>query len=184
HTVIIISHDRDFLNNTVNSIMHLENNQLTFWRGNYDQFEQQKAEVVKVQQKQIEKQEVQQKHMEDFIVRFRAKASKARQAQSRLKALEKLKPLTTWKIQHVQPFIFPKVEKPVASPIIALSNVSVGYETGKPILKELNLRIDNDDRITLLGSNGNGKSTLAKLLAGRLKAEKGTITLAPHLKIA
>ncbi|WP_375705580.1 ATP-binding cassette domain-containing protein, partial [Bartonella sp. AA86SXKL] len=98
----------------------------------------------------------------------RAKASKARQAQSRLKALEKLKPLTTWKIQHVQPFIFPKVEKPVASPIIALSNVSVGYETGKPILKELNLRIDNDDRITLLGSNGNGKSTLAKLLAGRL----------------
>ncbi|ATO57535.1 ABC-F family ATP-binding cassette domain-containing protein [Bartonella sp. 1-1C] len=184
HTTILISHDRDFLNKTVNSIMHLENNKLTFWRGNYDQFKQQKAETTRLQQKEQAKQEAQKKHMEDFINRFRAKASKSRQAQSRLKALEKLKLITPWETRYSQSFTFPIADRPVASPIIALSNINIGYEKGKPILKELNLRIDNDDRIALLGSNGNGKSTLAKLLAGRLQPEQGTITLAPHLKIA
>lgn len=184
HTVIIISHDRELLNSATNSIMHLENKKLTFWRGNYDQFERQHAETVELQQKTAAKQEAHRKHMEDFVARFRAKASKARQAQSRLKALEKLKPIAVWQDEHVQPFSFPQAEKIAASPIIALSKVEVGYEPGKPILKGLDLRIDNDDRIALLGANGNGKSTLAKLLSGRLKAESGTMTLSPNLKVA
>lgn len=184
HTVIIISHDRELLNSATNSIMHLENKKLTFWRGNYDQFERQHAETVELQQKMAAKQEAHRKHMEDFVARFRAKASKARQAQSRLKALEKLKPIAVWQDEHVQPFSFPQAEKIAASPIIALSKVEVGYEPGKPILKGLDLRIDNDDRIALLGANGNGKSTLAKLLSGRLKPESGTMTLSPHLKVA
>ncbi|AGF74359.1 ABC transporter, ATP-binding protein [Bartonella australis AUST/NH1] len=183
-TAIIISHDRNLLNSTVDFIMHLEDHKLTLWRGNYDQFEQQKSEAVKVQKKQTEKREIQQKHIQDFVARFRAQASKSRQAQSRLKALKKLKSITMWREKKTQPFIFPEAEKPAASPIITLSNVNVGYESGKPILKQLNLRIDNDDRIALLGLNGNGKSTFAKLLAGRLKSEQGEITLAPHLKIA
>lgn len=184
HTVIIISHDRELLNSATNSIMHLENKKLTFWRGNYDQFERQHAETVELQQKMAAKQEAHRKHMEDFVARFRAKASKARQAQSRLKALERLKPIAVWQDEHVQPFSFPQAEKIAASPIIALSKVEVGYEPGKPILKGLDLRIDNDDRIALLGANGNGKSTLAKLLSGRLKPESGTMTLSPNLKVA
>ena len=184
HTVIIISHDRELLNSATNSIMHLENKKLTFWRGNYDQFERQHAETVELQQKMAAKQEAHRKHMEDFVARFRAKASKARQAQSRLKALERLKPIAVWQDEHVQPFSLPQAEKIAASPIIALSKVEVGYEPGKPILKGLDLRIDNDDRIALLGANGNGKSTLAKLLSGRLKPESGTMTLSPNLKVA
>lgn len=184
HTVIIISHDRELLNSATNSIMHLENKKLTFWRGNYDQFERQHAETIELQQKMAAKQEAHRKHMEDFVARFRAKASKARQAQSRLKALERLKPIAVWQDEHVQPFSFPQAEKIAASPIIALSKVEVGYEPGKPILKGLDLRIDNDDRIALLGANGNGKSTLAKLLSGRLKPESGIMTLSPHLKVA
>lgn len=184
HTVIIISHDRDLLNSATTSIMHLENQKLTFWRGNYDQFERQRAETIELQQKQATKQEAKRKHMEAFVARFRAKATKARQAQSRLKMLERLKPVTIWRDEHVEPFKFAQAEKIVASPIIAMQNVNVGYEPGKPILKNITLRIDNDDRIALLGANGNGKSTLAKLIAGRLTAESGTITVAPGLKIA
>ncbi|UXN07378.1 ABC-F family ATP-binding cassette domain-containing protein [Bartonella sp. HY761] len=184
HTVVIISHDRDLLNSAATSILHLENQKLTFWRGNYDQFERQRAETMELQQKQAVKQEAKKSHMEAFVARFRAKATKAKQAQSRLKALEKLKPITVWKSEGVEPFSFPDAEKVAASPIIALSNVNVGYEPHKPILKNLDLRIDNDDRIALLGSNGNGKSTFAKLIAGRLKGESGTITLSPNLKVA
>lgn len=184
HTVVVISHDRELLNNAINSILHLENKKLTFWRGNYDQFERQHAETKELQQKQMAKQEAHRKHMEAFVQRFRAKATKARQAQSRLKALEKLKPIAIWQDEHVQPFSFPSAAKTAASPIIALSKVDVGYEYGKPILKGLDLRIDNDDRIALLGSNGNGKSTLAKLLSGRLSPQNGTITLSPNLKVA
>lgn len=183
-TVIIISHDRELLNSATTSIVHLENKRLTLWRGNYDQFERQHAETIELQQKQAAKQEAHRKHMEAFVARFRAKATKARQAQSRLKALEKLKPIAIWQDEHVQPFSFPQADKVAASPIIALSKVDVGYEPGKPILKNLDLRIDNDDRIALLGANGNGKSTLAKLLSGRLQPESGTITISPNLKVA
>lgn len=184
HTVLLISHDRDLLNRAVNSIVHLDQMKLTFWRGGYDQFERQRAEQIELQEKSRVKQEAHIKHMESFVERFRYKASKARQAQSRLKALEKLKPISAHIEDNVRPFSFPQPEKTVASPIITMQGGTVGYQPGKPILKGLTLRIDEDDRIALLGANGNGKSTFAKLLAGRLELENGSITIAPGLKVA
>jgi ATP-binding cassette subfamily F protein 3 len=184
HTVLLISHDRDLLNRAVSSIVHLENKKLTFWRGGYDQFARQYAEQAELQQKSIVKQEAHRKHMEAFVERFRYKASKARQAQSRLKALEKLKPIDSITGESVRPFTFPEPEKTVAAPIIAISGGSVGYRPGKPVLSRMSLRIDDDDRIALLGANGNGKSTFAKLLSGRLQLESGTMTIAPGLKVA
>ncbi|EKF20321.1 ABC-F family ATP-binding cassette domain-containing protein [Nitratireductor pacificus] len=184
HTVLLISHDRDLLNRAVNSIVHLEQKKLTFWRGGYDQFARQYAEKAELQEKMRGKQEAQRKHMQSFVDRFRSKASKARQAQSRLKALERMTPIASVVNETVQPFRFPNPQKAVASPIIALDGGAVGYTPGKPVLKSLTLRIDNDDRIALLGSNGNGKSTFAKLIAGRLTAEKGRMTVAPGLKVS
>lgn len=184
HTVLLISHDRDLLNRAVTSIVHLDQQKLTFWRGGYDQFERQRSEQLALQEKNRVKQEAARKHMQAFVDRFRYKASKARQAQSRIKALEKMKPIAAVIEGSVKPFSFPEPQKTVASPIIALHGGSVGYKPGHPILKQLTLRIDNDDRIALLGANGNGKSTFAKLLAGRLKLESGTITVAPQLKVA
>jgi ATP-binding cassette subfamily F protein 3 len=184
HTVLLISHDRDLLNQAVNSIVHLDQKKLTFWRGGYDQFERQRGEQLALQEKERTKQLAARKHMEAFVERFRAKASKARQAQSRLKALERMKPIAAAIDDMVSPFSFPEPVKTVASPIIAMQGVAVGYEPGKPILKRLSLRIDADDRIALLGANGNGKSTFAKLLAGRLKPDAGTMTIAPGLKVS
>ena len=184
HTVLLISHDRDLLNRAVNSIVHLDKQKLTFWRGGYDQFERQLAEQRELQEKGRVKQEAARKHLQSFVDRFRAKASKARQAQSRIKALEKMKPIAALVDDTVRPFSFPEPVKTVASPIVALSAVDVGYAPGKPVLKKMTLRIDADDRIALLGANGNGKSTFAKMLAGRLKAETGTMTVAPGLKVA
>ncbi len=184
HTVLLISHDRDLLNRAVNSIVHLDQKKLTFWRGGYDQFERQRAEQMLLQEKSRQKQEAQRKHLQSFVDRFRAKASKARQAQSRIKALEKMKPIAAMIEDSVRPFSFPEPVKTVASPIVAINGMSVGYKPGEPVLKRLTLRIDNDDRIALLGANGNGKSTFAKLLSGRLKGETGTMTVAPGLKVA
>lgn len=184
HTVLLISHDRDLLNRAVNSIVHLDQKKLTFWRGGYDQFERQLAEQRELQEKGRVKQEAHRKHLQSFIDRFRAKASKARQAQSRIKALERMKPIGAVLDESVRPFSFPEPQKTVASPIVAFSGVDVGYTPGKPVLKRMTLRIDNDDRIALLGANGNGKSTFAKLLAGRLPPEAGTITIAPGLKVS
>jgi ATP-binding cassette subfamily F protein 3 len=184
HTVLLISHDRDLLNRAVNSIVHLDQQKLTFWRGGYDQFERQRSEQLELQEKSRVKQEVQRKHLQSFVDRFRAKASKARQAQSRIKALERMKPIAALVDDTVRPFSFPEPVKTVASPIIALEGVSVGYQPGSPILRKLSLRIDADDRIALLGANGNGKSTFAKLLSGRLKADTGKMTIAPGLKVS
>ncbi len=183
HTVIIISHDRDMLNMAVNSIIHLDQKKLTFYRGSYDQFERQRAEAIELQTKAKAKNDAARKHLQSFIDRFKAKASKARQAQSRVKALERMGTVSAVIEDHVQPIRFPKPEKQPASPIVAITGGAVGYTPGKPILKGLNLRIDNDDRIALLGSNGNGKSTFAKFISGRLAAESGDIRLAPNLKI-
>ncbi len=183
HTVIVISHDRDLLNTAVNSIIHLDQKKLTFYRGGYDQFERQKTEADELQTKAKVKNDAARKHLQSFIDRFKAKASKAKQAQSRVKALERMGTVASVIEDHVQPITFPEPEKQPASPIIAISGGAVGYEPGKPILKNINLRIDADDRIALLGSNGNGKSTFAKFISGRLKAESGEIKLAPSLKI-
>ncbi|WP_336065552.1 ABC-F family ATP-binding cassette domain-containing protein [Nitratireductor rhodophyticola] len=184
HTVLLISHDRDLLNRAVSSIVHLERKKLTFWRGGYDQFARQYAEKAELQEKMRVKQEAQRKHMQSFVDRFRYKASKARQAQSRLKALERMSPMAAVVNETVLPFRFPNPEKAVASPIIALDGGAVGYTPGKPVLRGLTLRIDNDDRIALLGANGNGKSTFAKLIADRLTLEKGSKTVAPGLKVS
>ncbi len=184
HTVLLISHDRDLLNRAVNSIVHLDQKKMTFWRGGYDQFERQISEQRELQEKGRVKQEAARKHLQSFVDRFRAKASKARQAQSRIKALEKMKPIAALIEDNVRPFSFPEPVKTVASPIVALDKVNVGYQADKPILKKMTLRIDADDRIALLGANGNGKSTFAKLLAGRLQAETGSVTIAPGLKVA
>jgi len=184
HTAIIISHDRDLLNNAVSGILYLEHQKLTFWQGNYDSFARQHAEKMALLQKQALKLDAKRKHIESFIARFKAKATKAKQAQSRIKMLEKMETVTVWQDEGAEPFRFPNAEKTVASPIIHLSDVSLGYEPDKPILRHLNLRIDKDDRIALLGANGNGKSTFAKFLAGRLKPLSGEATFAPNLKIA
>ena len=184
HSVLLISHDRDLLNRAVDSIVHLDQKKLTFWRGGYDQFERQRAEKLVLQEKSRVKQDARRKHLQSFVDRFRAKASKARQAQSRIKALEKMETIAAVMDDNVAPFDFPEPVKTVASPIIAMDRVSVGYRPGEPILKGMSLRIDADDRIALLGANGNGKSTFAKMLAGRLKAEAGTMTVAPGLKVS
>lgn len=183
HTVLIISHDRDLLNTAVNAIVHLDQKKLTFYRGGYDQFERQKAEADELQMKAKAKNEAARKHLQSFIDRFKAKATKARQAQSRVKALERMGTVAAVIEDHVQGFTFPEPEKQPASPIVSISGGAVGYVPGQPILKRMNLRIDNDDRIALLGSNGNGKSTFAKFISGKLAAESGEVKTAPGLKI-
>ena len=183
HTVIIISHDRDLLNTAANMIVHLDQRKLTLYRGNFDQFERQKAERDMLQMKAREKNLAKRKHMESFVERFRAKASKARQAQSRLKALERMGTVDAVIESSVSGFSFPPPEKSVSSPIVAIREGAVGYEPGKPVLSKLDLRIDADDRIALLGSNGNGKSTFAKMIAGRLELQNGHVKLAPQLKV-
>ncbi|MGF9692724.1 ABC-F family ATP-binding cassette domain-containing protein [Rhizobium sp. 0TCS1.26] len=183
HTVLVISHDRDLLNNAVNAIVHLDQKKLTFYRGGYDQFERQKAENDELQMKSKAKSDAARKHLQTFIDRFKAKASKAKQAQSRVKALERMGTVASVIEDHVQPINFPEPDKQPSSPIVAIDGGAVGYTPGQPILKNITLRIDNDDRIALLGSNGNGKSTFAKFISGRLAAESGSVKTAPNLKI-
>jgi len=184
HTVFLISHDRDLLNRAVDMIVHLDQGKLTAYRGGYDSFDRQRREKQALQLKLKKKQDEQRKHLQAFVDRFKAKASKARQAQSRMKALERMQPIAGIVDEHVTPFSFPPPSKILAPPIIALDNASVGYEEGKPILRRLDIRIDVDDRIGLLGANGNGKSTFAKLLAGRLPSAGGAMRRADKLDIA
>jgi ATP-binding cassette subfamily F protein 3 len=181
-TMIIISHDRDLLDNAVNQILSLENKQLTLYRGGYSDFERLRRERMLFDQKMVKKQEAQRKHMQAFVDRFRAKATKARQAQSRLKMLAKMEPIAALVSEEVRPIHFPAPHKLLSPPIIATDEVAVGYDD-RAVLSGLSLRIDNDDRIALLGANGNGKSTLVKLLAGRLAPMHGTITRAATLTV-
>jgi ATP-binding cassette subfamily F protein 3 len=184
HTVIIISHDRDLLDRAVNWILHLDGGKLALYRGGYTAFERQRRERQALDRKLAKQQDSERKRLTAFVDRFRAKASKARQAQSRLKLLAKLEPTAAAIAEEVLPIEFPPPAKPLSPPIIALEDVSVGYEPGKPVLRRLNLRIDDDDRIALLGANGNGKSTLVKLLSGRLAPMAGQITRPDKLAIA
>jgi ATP-binding cassette, subfamily F, member 3 len=184
HTVLLISHDRDLLDTSVNFILHFDQQKLKLYRGGFSQFDRQRREQLMVDARAREKQEAKRAHMMAFVDRFRAQATKARQAQSRLKALEKMEPLADAMSDAPAAISIRSPEKTLSPPIIVLDDVNVGYEPGKPILKKLDLRIDEDDRIALLGPNGNGKSTFAKLLAERLKPEKGRIVRAAKLDVA
>ena len=182
-TVIVISHDRDLLDTSVDQILHLDRGKLTLYKGTYSSFEEQRAMREMLDAKHAKRQADERKRLQAFVDRFKAKASKARQAQSRVKMLERMKPVTALVTQDVREITFPVPEKMLSPPIIAVDNVSVGYDPKKPVLNRVTLRIDTDDRIALLGSNGNGKSTLVKLLAGKLPPFSGHVTRADKLSI-
>jgi ATP-binding cassette subfamily F protein 3 len=182
HTIIIVSHDRDLLNRAVDGIVHLHERKLTLYSGGYDVFERTRAQRLALRAAEAAKQEAQRKHIMEFVDRFRYKASKARQAQSRLKALARMQPIAAAIEERGIEFSFPEPEK-LAPPLMILDDVDVGYEPGKPVLTKLALRLDPDDRVALLGANGNGKSTLARLLAGRLKPMKGEVRASAKLKV-
>ncbi len=182
YTVLIISHDRDLLNSSTNSIIHLEQKKLTFYGGNFDKFEKTYREQRELQKAALKKQSLERAHIQKYIDRFRYKASKAKQAQSRIKMLERMEPLAALAEETTVEFNFPNPDE-LAPPLITMEKLAVGYEEGKPILKNLSLRIDMDDRIALLGQNGNGKSTFAKLLSDRLKPMDGTIVRSRKLGI-
>ncbi|MBR0696041.1 ABC-F family ATP-binding cassette domain-containing protein [Bradyrhizobium lablabi] len=182
-TVIVISHDRDLLDTSVDQILHLDRGQLTLYKGTYSSFEEQRAARELLDAKHAKRQADERKRLQAFVDRFKAKASKARQAQSRVKMLERMKPVTALVTQDVREISFPTPEKTLSPPIIAVDGVSVGYDASKPVLNRVTLRIDTDDRIALLGANGNGKSTLVKLLAGKLPPFSGAITRADKLSV-
>ena len=181
HTVIIISHDRGLLNRAVGSILHLEDKKLTFYQGPYDQFARQRAERLAQAEAMAKKQEARRAHLQSYVDRFRYKADKAKQAQSRLKALSKMQPISSPQEAALRAFAFPTPEE-LSPPIIQIEKGSVGY-TETPVLKRLNLRVDQDDRIALLGKNGQGKSTLSKLLSDRLDLMDGRMVKSGKLRI-
>ena len=183
-TVIVISHDRDLLETSVDQILHLDRGKLTLYKGSYSSFEEQRSVREMLGAKHAKRQEAERERLQAFVNRFKAKASKARQAQSRVKMLERMKPVAALVTQDVREIVFPPPEKMLSPPIIAVDNASVGYDPKQPVLNRVSLRIDNDDRIALLGANGNGKSTLVKLLASRLAPFSGTVTRADKLSIA
>ena len=183
HTVFLISHDRGLLNRAVDHIVHLEHGKLTLYRGGYDRFEATRRARRELSQKAHEKQQAQIAHMQKFVDRFGAKATKAKQAQSRAKRIARLKPVEVMLDEHSLPFSFPEPKHRMASPMINLENVSVGYGS-TPVLSRITQRIDPDDRIALVGVNGNGKSTFAKLLAGELKKMDGVLQRGKKLEIA
>src|SRR5579872_2422460 len=172
HTLLLVSHDRLFLNEVVTHILHLGERQLTLYAGGHDAFVRARRESLTRQSALAARQESERRRLQAFVDRFRAKATKARQAQSRMKALARLEPIALTSSESQIAFDFPAPPE-LAPPLLTLDGVAVGYEKGKPVLRRLDLRLDPDDRIALLGANGNGKSTLAKLLAGRLKPLEG-----------
>ncbi|KPP88578.1 MAG: ATP-binding cassette, subfamily F, member 3 [Rhodobacteraceae bacterium HLUCCO07] len=181
HTVIIVSHDRGLLNRAVGAILHLEDRKLTFYQGNYDAFADTRAARLMAQESEAKKQAARRAHLQSYVDRFRYKADKAKQAQSRLKALARMKPITAPQEAALRAFTFPAPEE-LSPPIIRVEGGSVGYD-GVPVLSHLDLRIDQDDRIALLGRNGEGKSTLSKLLSARLPLMSGKMTTAAKLRV-
>jgi ATP-binding cassette subfamily F protein 3 len=174
-TILIVSHDRQILNAVPDHILHLEEKKLVLYSGGYDTFVRTRRERQEQQASLAVKQNAQREHLQAFVDRFRATASKARQAQSRVKALAKLEPIATMVEDPTIRFDFPEPAE-LAPPLLVFDHVSVGYTAGQPILRNIDLRLDSDDRIALLGANGNGKSTLAKLIAGRLSPMTGRET--------
>ncbi|MFZ1481301.1 MAG: ABC-F family ATP-binding cassette domain-containing protein [Paracoccaceae bacterium] len=181
HTVIIISHDRGLLNRAVTGILHLEDRKLTYYTGPYDTFAETRAARLAVLNAENRKAQARRDHLQVFVDRFRYKASKAKQAQSRLKMIERLKFATTPQEAALTKFTFPEPEE-LSPPILTLEGVATGYG-GPLVLRRLSLRIDQDDRIALLGRNGEGKSTLSKLLAGKLHAMEGRLHRSSKLRI-
>jgi len=180
-TVVVISHDRDLLDDVANHILHLDRGKLTLWSGGYSSFERQRAEAMTLAGKAAKKQEERRKHLQSFVDRFRASATKATQAQSRIKMLAKMAPIAVAVDDSVLPFSWPPLAKELASPLVALEGVSVGYD-GKAVLSRMSLTLQADDRIGLIGANGNGKSTFAKLMGGRLAQLSGKMVRAAKLE--
>jgi ATP-binding cassette subfamily F protein 3 len=180
-TALVISHDRGLLNASVDAILHLDGGKLSYTPGNFDQFDRIRREKAAQAQAAAAKQAAQRAHLQSFIDRFRAKASKAKQAQSRIKMLQRMEPISLAAEGPVAPFRFPGPEE-LAPPLLALDEATVGYG-GTPVLRKLSLRIDPDDRIALLGANGQGKSTLAKLISKRLEPMAGRVAASSKLRI-
>jgi ATP-binding cassette subfamily F protein 3 len=181
-TLILVSHDRDLLNGAIEQIVHIDAGKLVAYNGNYDRFERTRRERQANLMSQSQRQQAQRKHLQSFVDRFRAKASKARQAQSRLKMLEKMEPVVLLAHEQEIGFDFPTPAE-LPPPIITIEKGDAGYAPGKPVLSNVNLRIDMDDRIALLGANGNGKSTLVRVLSDRLKLQSGSLRKSGKLKV-
>jgi ATP-binding cassette subfamily F protein 3 len=181
HTVLVISHDRELLNRSVTGILHLMDQKLSYYTGTYDQFDAERRMQLEQQQSMKRKQDAQRAHIQAYVDRFRYKASKARQAQSRLKLLEKMQPIAGVTENRIAEFHFPGPEE-LPPPLVTIEGGSVGYD-GTPVLQKMNLRLDQDDRIALLGANGEGKSTLSKLLAGRMVLMDGKLTKPSKLRV-
>ena len=179
-TLILVSHDRRFLNAVTTTTLHLQHGKLTTYSGGFDAYLRARTEAAQRLEALARRQASERQRMQVFVDRFRYKASKARQAQSRLKALARLEPIVLPAEEAPARISFPKPPH-LNPPLISLDRVSVGYVPGKPVLSRLDLRLDPDDRIALLGANGNGKTTLARLLAGRLAPMAGQITRSPKL---
>ena len=180
-TVLVISHDRNLLNKSVNGILHLSSKKLQFYTGNFDAFDDERRNQLEQKLTQKNKQDTQRAHIENFVNRFKAKASKAKQAQSRIKILEKMKPIVIEEDQKIPKFKFLDVVK-FSPPLITLDKVSVGYNN-LPVLKNINLQINPDDRIGLLGINGEGKSTFSKLIAKKIPKMEGVFNMPQKLKV-
>jgi ATP-binding cassette subfamily F protein 3 len=180
--LLLVSHDRDLLNRVADGILHLDHQRLTYYTGNFERFERTRREKLAQQQAMYERQQTERKHIQSFVDRFRYKASKARQAQSRLKMLERMEPIAAVAGERTATFQFPKPVE-LAPPVFVLERASVGYSKDTPILRSLDVRIDMDDRIALLGANGNGKTTFLRLLAGELSPIEGEIRRTPKLDV-
>ena len=180
-TVLVISHDRGLLNRSVTGILHLSDLKLRYYGGGYDQFDTERRLKLEQQMAMKKKQDAQRAHIQSFVDRFRYKASKARQAQSRLKQLEKMQPIAALSENAVAEFQFPSPE-PLPPPLMVIEKAAVGYD-GKAVLRRVDFRLDSDDRIALLGTNGEGKSTLSKLIADRLAPMEGEIRKSGKLRI-
>jgi ATP-binding cassette subfamily F protein 3 len=183
HTVLIISHDRELLDTSVDHILHLDGAKLTLYRGSYTGFARQLAERQAQQVKLKERQDAERRHLQSFVDRFRAKASKARQAQSRIKRLARMEPVAALVADRTLAFHLPGPERPLSPPLAAMEQAAAGYGE-RAVLERLNLTLSPDDRIALLGANGNGKSTFCKLLGGRLPPMKGEVRRSPKLDVA
>ena len=180
-TIVLVSHERDFLNNVVDHILHLERGKLTLYPGGYDAFERQRAERQAQLASAKVKQQAERAKLQDYVARNSARASTAKQAQSRAKMLAKMQPIAELVDDPSLQFDFPSPD-PLRPPLVTLDTASVGYD-GKPVLRKLNLRLDPDDRIALLGRNGNGKTTLARLLAAQLTPIEGGMAASGKMRV-